>query len=333
VEDDQFVKALYEAILGRDADAAGLRAHMSALRNGVSHADLIRDFVCSPEFRSRNGGAENPYPLDNAPPMRVNLDLNIDQERALWAHVARAWTKLGTSEPYWSVLSEPDFKASLMNERANLEAFYSTGRSGLDRLDGWMARSQISVPADGTCAEYGCGVGRCTVWLAKRYARVIAFDISEPHLRLAQARAKMENLSNIEFVHVQSEQDLDKINNVDIFYSIIVLQHNPLPIILSILRRVFERLNPNGVAYFQLPTYAEGYEFDIEEYFAQLGTPEMEMHFVPQHIVFRLAAARGMLPLEVSPDGMIGNFGSWISTTFLMTKKGDSDPWRDMSQV
>ena len=189
------------------------------------------------------------------------------------------------------------------------------------RLDKWLARNQLSLPANGTCAEYGCGVGRCTIWLAKRLSRVIAFDISEPHLRLAQARAESEGLNNIDFVHVRSKHDLLRMSGIDLFFSVIVLQHNPPPLIVSIMEQAFEGFKLGGVAYYQVPTYATGYSFDLEKYLGRTTDRGMEMHFVPQRAIFDLAAERGLQPLEVSPDSMIGNFGRWISTSFLMTKR------------
>jgi SAM-dependent methyltransferase len=200
------------------------------------------------------------------------------------------------------------------------DAFYESGQPDLERMEKWLARNDIKLPGSGTCVEYGCGVGRCTVWLARRFARVIALDVSEPHLSRARARMKAEGLDNVEFVHLTNEDGLEALKDFDFFYSIIVLQHNPPPLILWILDRAFRRLRPGGLAYFQVPTYAMGYRFDLNTYLAQLTNPDMEMHFVPQRAIFETASRLGMQPVEVSPDHMIGNAGSWISSTFLMSK-------------
>ena len=208
-----------------------------------------------------------------------------------------------------------------MTEADVLDAFYNTGRADMERLDQWLARSRATLPATSTCAEYGCGVGRCTIWLARRYAHVRAFDISEPHLRLAEARVRAEGLKNVEFVHVRSEVDLRTMDGFDFFYSVMVPQHNPPPLILSILKHAFRGLRPCGAAYFQVPTYAEAYSFGLQEYLERAMDLGMEMHFVPQHAIFDLARAEGIQPLEVSPDDLIGNAGRWISSSFLMTKR------------
>jgi SAM-dependent methyltransferase len=321
IDEERFVAALYKALLSRDPDEAGFSAHLAALKQGKPPERLAREFLLSAEFRSKLSRLISLCPLDRAPPMQVELDLTADQSRVLWGHVTQTWASLGASEPYWSVLAEPQWKASQVAQAKNLETFYATGRNNLERLDFWFARSGVAPSATAICAEYGCGVGRCTIWLARRYARVVAFDISEPHIRLARARAAAEGIDNIEFVQVAAEADLARLSGIDFFYSTIVLQHNPPPLILSILRHVFTGLNPEGIAYFQVPTYSLGYTFRLQEYLGRLVDRGMEMHFVPQCVIFDLAAAHGMRPLEVSPDGMIGNFGRWISTSFLMRKQ------------
>jgi 2-polyprenyl-3-methyl-5-hydroxy-6-metoxy-1,4-benzoquinol methylase len=323
MDEERFVAALYRVLLLREPDRVGLSAHVDALKNGKTPEHVARLFVKSPEFMAKFSRPANISPLDQAPPMRVDVDLTAEQDRALWDHVAQAWKNLGTTEPYWSVLTDPRWKASQMTEAEILDAFYETGRLTLARLDRWLARNGVSLHKDITCAEYGCGVGRCTIWLAKRFGRVLAFDISEPHLSLARARAEAEGLNNIEFVHVKSKRDLLRMRGIDFFFSVIVLQHNPPPLILSILSHAFKGLSLGGIAYYQVPTYSLAYSFNLEDYLGRLTDRGMEMHFVPQRAIFDLTAKYHLQPLEVMPDGMIGNNERWVSTSFLMAKRGD----------
>src|SRR5271169_236009 len=51
------------------------------------------------------------------------------------------------------------------------------------------------------------------------------------------------------------KSSLARLTNVDLFFSIIVLQHNPPPVILGILDAAFAGLRPGGLAFFQVPTY------------------------------------------------------------------------------
>jgi hypothetical protein len=106
-----------------------------------------------------------------------------------------------------------------------------------------------------------------------------------------------------------------------LFFSIIVLQHNPPPVILGILDAAFAGLRPGGLAFFQVPTYSSGYSFDFEQFLEKEGRAKsMEMHFVPQANILRLARARGMQLLEIKQDHLVGNYQCWVSNTFLMQK-------------
>ena len=53
---------------------------------------------------------------------------------------------------------------------------------------------------------------------------------------------------------------------VDLLYSVLVMQHNPPPVIAELLRAFLGRVNVGGFAFFQVPTYAENYEFTLDRY-------------------------------------------------------------------
>ena len=324
MNESEFVTVLYRSLLQREPDSVGLSHHLEALQDGMTAEDLVSGFARSDEFRALTARSFEGFPLDQAPPLPVDTQMTAAQSDRLWAHVGRAWQKLGDSEPYWSVLTDSRWKLDQISREDAVRQFYATGRNDMRRIEGWLARNRLDAPSSGTCVEYGCGVGRCTSELARRFAHVVAFDVSEPHLALARAHVEEQGLKNVEFVRVRNENDLNKLKDLDFFFSSIVLQHNPPPLILSILGRAFEQLRPGGIAHFQVPTYAMHYKFDLDDYLDQLENTGMEMHFVPQRAIFETALKHGMIPHEVSPDGLIGNIGHWISTTFLMSKNGGS---------
>jgi hypothetical protein len=87
-----------------------------------------------------------------------------------------------------------------------------------------------------------------------------------------------------------------------VWYSRLVLQHNPPPVIAHLLRLAFAGLAPGGLAVFQVPTYRVGYAFDTAAYLAAEGEPKMEMHVLPQRAVFALAREAGLEVLELLDD-------------------------------
>ena len=203
--------------------------------------------------------------------------------------------------------------------------FFASSQSDIIRLDQWFERHGRAVPFHGTIAEYGCGVGRSTPTLARKFARIKAYDISRPHLALCKDRLNLDFATNAELIHISDFESLNRLADYDLFYSCIVLQHNPPPLIAAILRQALRGLNPGGFGYFQVPTYSRGYSFELERYVTQLqdgsiSTEAMEMHLLPQETVFRIIAECGCSVLEVQPDYCVGSFDDWISNTFFVEK-------------
>jgi SAM-dependent methyltransferase len=112
--------------------------------------------------------------------------------------------------------------------------------------------------------------------------------------------------------------DFGMAETFDLWFSHIVLQHNPPPVIANVLRRMFSMLAPGGVAIFQVPTYSPGYRFNAEVYLAEPRQKNIEMHCLPQPVVFKLAAQAGCIPLEVREDLAMGY--PWISNIFVFRK-------------
>jgi hypothetical protein len=110
----------------------------------------------------------------------------------------------------------------------------------------------------------------------------------------------------------------------ELWFSRIVLQHNPPPIAAMILRRALGLLAPGGLAVFQVPTHAIGYRFRVAEYVNGLGQPGgIEMHVLPQPVVFDIVRDCACEPREVLEDFSAGPSGSWNSTTFVVRKRNE----------
>ena len=262
-----------------------------------------------------------PYPMDLAPAMPVETAIQAPDLRLLWDRILASWTSFGAQDPYWSVMTDPRWRMENMTGEEALHAFYESGAPDLFRLERWFERNGLALPTDGVCAEYGCGVGRVTRRLARRFRQVRAFDISRTHLEAARARLESEGIGNVEYVLVRSPEDLKALAGCDLFFSLIVLQHNPPPIIGHILDQALAGLNGGGFAFFQVPVWRGGYRFSVAEYLAALDAPaEMELHCMPQNAVFAIAAQHGCEPIDVQPDGCVGR--GWVSNAFLLRKRG-----------
>lgn len=314
---ETLVQLAYRSVLRREPDVGGLARYAAALRDGQDLAWLLRALSASDEFRIP-APAPPPFPLDSAPPMAVDAACSPAALQAMWDHVAATWSGMGEAEPHWSVLTDDRFRADALDADA-LALFHESGEEEVRRFRAWLARAGWTPPADGVCAEFGCGVGRITRSLAREFGRVIGVDVSAPHLRAARAQLVEDGIGNVDLVALRGPGDLAALGKIDVFYSVISLQHSPPPIILDVLGHAFASLRPGGCAFFQVPTYAREYAYPP----GWIEPPgRMEMHFVPQREVLALAQRHGLTVAEVQPDWCVGRPGEWISSTFLLLKSG-----------
>lgn len=252
-----------------------------------------------------------------APPLAIAWQASAPDLAWLVERVADSWTELGEARPHWSVMSNPEFAPDRI--AANLATFHASGAADADRLCATLRRLGRDPAEFDHVLEFGCGLGRVTNHLARRFTRISARDVSLPHLALARAHSRAAGFDGIDYAPVTAA-DFGMTQGFDVWFSVIVLQHNPPPVIAAILARAFALLNPGGIAVFQLPTYAHGYRFALAEYLSSAREPgAFEMHCLPQPAVFALAAQAGCVPLEVIEDHVLGD-PAWTSHVFAIAR-------------
>jgi SAM-dependent methyltransferase len=148
---------------------------------------------------------------------------------------------------------------------------------------------------------------------------VIGVDISKGNLQLAQQYLKNEQVDNVSLVLLRNLEQLQEVDPFDFFYSVIVLQHNPPPVIARMLQTILRKLRTGGAFFFQVPTYPPGYEFNVAAYLQRSNSvgSSYEMHALPMHAVLDIIADAGARVREVLPDTWSGPVGSH---TFFGTK-------------
>jgi SAM-dependent methyltransferase len=321
----ELVRAAYRVMLGRDPESeAMVRGWLSV---GTFEA-LLTAFVNGPEFLMRfrpvrGSVAAAPILGLDAPPLRVEWRAEGAVADTLLAHVRRTWTRLGNERPHWSVLSSDNFSPEHID--ANQEHFFSSGAVDVQQLLALLKRNGFTAQSFRHLFEFGCGVGRVTPHLARAFAEVTACDVSDSHMVLARAAVDKAGLQNVSY-SLAADAAFGMTGPFDLWFSRIVLQHNPPPISALILRRALGLLSPGGLAVFQVPTYAPGYAFSVDGYLSKL--PEeghIEMHVLPQPVVLAIAADAGCLTLEVLQDAATG-LEHWLSNTFVFRKRLVPDP-------
>ena len=272
----------------------------------------------SDEYKEKNGEFSVNSMTGYEPGLDIELDPDIEVLHRLFHHIQETWRALGEVSPMWSVLSVDEFKEE---DKSSIDSFYATGENAALQVLATLRRNNIEPETLGTCLEFGGGLGRITRWLAENFPKVVACDISSSHLE--QAKKNLEMIDNIDWVQLTNLDDLQRLQKVDLVYTVIVLQHNPPPLIDQAIRALLQTLNPGGVAVFQIPTYRMGYRFDAEEYLSNLDgrkNGDIEMHFLPQHRIFEIIGDEQCVTLEVLEDGRIGHRDHDLSNTFVVRK-------------
>ena len=248
----------------------------------------------------------------------IEHECEQDHFAKILAHIKSEWTDMGANEPHWSVVSTSDFKADRISD--TIKQFNESGRFEVENLKRLLSRNGLDISSLHTGLEYGCGVGRVTRWLATIFGRVIGVDVSSNHIQLATKYFSEENIGNINTIKVDQFSDVERLPFYDFLYSKIVLQHNPPPIIARTFDVLCEKLYPGGVGVVQIPTYAKGYEFLVDKYLKNIDEPKkMEMHILPQRVVFEILHRHQCVPIEVSRDHLIPTM-DYVSTTFVFRK-------------
>jgi SAM-dependent methyltransferase len=303
------VRDAYRFILGREPESDDVVVHHQFQAADIESLRLA--FFRSDEFRSQAflGG----MPL-MAPPQAIETEADSTALRAIIAKTAAAWEALGETAPHFSVLSQERFKPEWFAENERL--FFESGKSDLALLFALLRRIGRPPESLGCCLEYGCGVGRVTAHLAAAFSEVIAVDVSTPHLRLTQERMARLGQNNVSFVQVTPD-NLHPATGYDLWFSRLVLQHNPPPVTLAILDRTFAGLAPRGVAVVHVPTYCNGYSFNVAHYLAdKLPAEHMHMHATPQKPILELAWRHGCCLLDVREEELSG----WIMNILVFQK-------------
>lgn len=310
---EDYVISLYRLLLGRKPESNDIvKLHAQVAEN---EHEILRQFLGSKEFLDRGlvplVVGRHLYP-DHLP---VDESATPEQLQEILAGIAGKWLKYGNTEPYWSVLAEDRFRSS--NIDVTRDKFYASGHGNIDIALRAVRRVGVDPTGFRTAIDFGCGVGRLTLALATHVGFVTGIDISAAHVRHAENRARETQAGNVAFKVIGNVSDISTTQKADFIISLIVLQHNPPPIMAEIFGRLLRLLNKRGVAYIQMPTYIDGYVFDVGNYLKN-DKVDMEMNYLPQKTIFQIIRDEGCIPVEVRED-VWGGTGA-VSQTFVIQK-------------
>lgn len=123
----------------------------------------------------------------------------------------------------------------------------ATGEAEIETVLNHLARINLMPDFGGSALDFGCGVGRLTQALARRFASCVGLDISQQMIQKANALNQHENcryLANSSLALPFPD------GSFSFIYSNIVLQHVPRRFSIAYLAEFVRTLVPGGVLVF-----------------------------------------------------------------------------------
>jgi 2-polyprenyl-3-methyl-5-hydroxy-6-metoxy-1,4-benzoquinol methylase len=157
-----------------------------------------------------------------------------------------AWEEFGRRDPYFGVLSHPQFHREALTTEGR-EEFFQTGRDHVHHLIADIRNHLESAFDPSDALDFGCGVGRLVIPLASQCRHVMGIDVSSSMLEEARRNCELRGLTNVRLEI--SDDDLTRVTSeYDLVHSFIVLQHIPPSRGERIIRSLLRRVRPGGVA-------------------------------------------------------------------------------------
>jgi len=165
----------------------------------------------------------------------------------------KEWEKWGKTDPYFGVLTAPQFRTKNLNDETKKE-FFDSGVKDVEHAVDMVKRHIAPAFKPRRALDFGCGTGRLVIPLAAIANEVVGVDVAESMLECARANCEERSIRNVSFV--QGDDTLSGIKgSFDFIHSYIVLQHIPPQRGIDIIRRLLSLLDDNGIGVLQV-TYA-----------------------------------------------------------------------------
>ncbi len=165
-----------------------------------------------------------------------------------------AWEAWGRTDPYFGVVSHSNFRKDRIAE--NRDDFFDRGSdlitariTAYEGIFGPLPRHRA--------LDFGCGVGRLTLPLARAFDSVTGLDIAPSMLAEAERNAADAGLANIDFA--LSDDDLTRAEGgFDFVHTYIVLQHIPVRRGMAIIARLIEKVQSGGGFFLHFSVHTRG---------------------------------------------------------------------------
>ena len=162
--------------------------------------------------------------------------------------LAGTWEALGQDDPLWAVLQFSGKEGG----RWDPDEFLQHGEREIDRVLGVVEENGWSL-ARKSALDFGCGAGRLTQALCRRFERVDGVDIAPSMIEAAERLNRYPHRCRY---HLNKAQNLELFPDAsfDFVYSILVLQHMHPTFARGYVGEFVRVLAPGGLALFEITT-------------------------------------------------------------------------------
>jgi 2-polyprenyl-3-methyl-5-hydroxy-6-metoxy-1,4-benzoquinol methylase len=159
--------------------------------------------------------------------------------------IEKKWEYFAKTNPYFAVSTYEKFKSENLDKVA-LKDFFESGEEYVKRIWRDIENNFQTEFKPRKAIDFGCGVGRITLPIAKRCEMVTGIDISENMLKEARQNSAKFSISNVDFV--KGDNDLTEVTGkFDFIHSFIVFQHIKPKIGGAIFKKFVKMLSNGGI--------------------------------------------------------------------------------------
>jgi SAM-dependent methyltransferase len=223
------------------------------------------------------------------------------------------WKRIANEHPYWGVLSANEYRGQSLSLDARAK-FFASGNELIEKIRALIIRRIDGNFNPKRSLDFGCGVGRLLIPIAKFSQHAVGVDVAPTMLDLTQKYLEAAKISNATVV--LGDDGLTAIEGVfDFVNTYIVMQHIPPTRGYRILRRLLQILSIGGIGSFQL-TYAKSRQLFTHE------SPRSPYYRREGRTLIDLAPTLDSEP----PEGTITMFDYDLNQLFAMLSEVTSRP-------
>ena len=211
-------------------------------------------------------------------------------------------TSLAELQITWENLAGRDALGAILTDPAKTGAgwsiaeFMATGNAEIETVFRYLADINSVPESNGVALDFGCGVGRLTQAIARRFTIAVGVDISSKMIQMAKF---LDQIDRCRYVVVADTRLPFADETFSFIYSNIVLQHIPRKYSLAYLCEFQRVLKPGGILVFGVQDRFAAPDFSSRmvriRHVLRIGSrlrtvlgrsnEDMQMHCLPEQVI------------------------------------------------